>query len=130
MALLDECDVFVAKRGNDLVQNAVVAEFLRTTEYFDGILFLNTNRPGDIDPAFISRCAAIIEYKYPETDDLRAIWSVMAKQFGTSLDSSLLDELLRMFPKIAARDVKNLLRLALQWQLVIRHRCRLLYSGR
>ncbi|ETV55855.1 hypothetical protein Q042_05264 [Pseudomonas aeruginosa BWHPSA037] len=114
VALLDECDVFVAKRGNDLVQNAVVAEFLRTTEYFDGILFLNTNRPGDIDPAFISRCAAIIEYKYPTPDDLRSIWKVMAEQFGTSLDSSLLDELLLMFPRIAARDVKNLFRLALR----------------
>ncbi|MGO1265001.1 MAG: AAA family ATPase, partial [Brevibacterium aurantiacum] len=35
--LLDEADVFVLERGLDLTQNAIVAEFLRTLEYFDGL---------------------------------------------------------------------------------------------
>lgn len=32
------------RRDNDLQHNAIVAEFLRTLEYFDGLLFMTTNR--------------------------------------------------------------------------------------
>ncbi|CZS94021.1 uncharacterized protein RAG0_04060 [Rhynchosporium agropyri] len=54
--LLDEADVFMAKRNRtDLRRNAVVSVFLRTLEYYSGILFLTTNRVGSIDPAFKSR---------------------------------------------------------------------------
>lgn len=112
--LLDECDVFVAKRKDNIVQNAIVAEFLRVLEYVDGLVFMTTNRPNDIDDAFLSRCAAIIEYGYPVEADLRSIWGVMARQFKVDLSPSLLNELIAMFPRIAARDVKNLFRLALR----------------
>lgn len=42
--LLDEADVFVMQRGASLTQNAIVAEFLRTLEYFDGLMFMTSNR--------------------------------------------------------------------------------------
>ena len=61
LRLLDEADVFVLERGLDLVQNAIVAEFLRTLEYFDGLLFLTTNRMNGVDEAILARCAAVIE---------------------------------------------------------------------
>ena len=35
-AVTDEADVFVVRRGGNLEQNAIVAVFLRTLEYFDG----------------------------------------------------------------------------------------------
>ena len=50
--LLDEADVFLAKRapGGDAVdRNALVSVFLRTLEYYSGILFLTTNRIGSFD---------------------------------------------------------------------------------
>ncbi|KAI0157023.1 hypothetical protein GGR57DRAFT_501403 [Xylariaceae sp. FL1272] len=54
--LLDEADVFLAKRSKtDLRRNAVTSVFLRSLEYYSGILFLTTNRVGSIDPAFKSR---------------------------------------------------------------------------
>lgn len=54
--LLDEADVFLAKRNRtDLRRNAVTSVFLRSLEYYAGILFLTTNRVGGIDPAFKSR---------------------------------------------------------------------------
>lgn len=52
--LLDEADVFVVERGNNIEQNVTVAEFLRTLEYFDGLLFMTTNRPAEIDEALTS----------------------------------------------------------------------------
>lgn len=43
MLLLDEADVFLAERGRtDMNRNAVVSVFLRTLEYYSGILFLTS----------------------------------------------------------------------------------------
>ncbi|KAI0427951.1 hypothetical protein F5Y09DRAFT_314758 [Xylaria sp. FL1042] len=65
--LLDEADVFLAKRNKtDLRRNAVTSVFLRSLEYYAGILFLTTNRVGSIDPAFKSRIH--ISLFYPRFD--------------------------------------------------------------
>lgn len=112
--LLDEADVFVVQRGSNIEQNAIVAEFLRTLEYFDGLLFMTTNRPDDIDQAILPRCAAVIEYHTPNAKDAAAVWRVMATQFKSDLSDELVGELVSLFPRIAPRDIKMLLRLALR----------------
>ncbi|MDR5170193.1 AAA family ATPase, partial [Methylobacillus flagellatus] len=112
--LLDEADIFVMQRASNIEQNAIVAEFLRTLEYFDGLLFMTTNRPDDIDDAIISRCAAIIDYAVPGPEDSAAIWRVMAAQYQARMDEALIAELVASFPGIAPRDIKMLLRLALR----------------
>ncbi|KAL8897984.1 MAG: hypothetical protein Q9207_006925 [Kuettlingeria erythrocarpa] len=54
--VLDEADVFLQERDyENLERNALVSIFLRTLEYFNGILFLTTNRVGTFDQAFQSR---------------------------------------------------------------------------
>lgn len=112
--LLDEADVFVMTRGVDAHQNAIVAEFLRALEYFDGLMFMTTNRADDIDEAIISRCAAIIGYDLPGRDHAAQVWRVMARHNAIDLGDELIARLLDMFPKIAPRDIKMLLRLALR----------------
>jgi len=113
--LLDEADVFVSVRGDDINKNAVVAEFLRTLEYFDGLMFMTTNRPDDIDEAIISRCVAIIHYGPPSTADLaRRSWEALEGQFGITLDSDVRNGLVEMFPDIVQRDMKMLLKLVLK----------------
>lgn len=112
--LLDECDVFVARRGNDIQQNAVTAVFLRAMEYFDRLLFVTTNRPDDIDDAFIQRCAAVIQFTVPQRDGAALVWGVMADQYGVKLPPPLLEELLDAFPSIAPRDCRELFRLTLR----------------
>lgn len=112
--LLDEADVFVLQRGDNISQNAIVAEFLRTLEYFDGLLFMTTNRADNIDDAILSRAAAIIDYKVPDIDGIRAVWQVQARHQGVTIDDDLLDALVGGFEHIAPRDVKMLLRLSLR----------------
>ncbi|GAA1855529.1 AAA family ATPase [Brevibacterium marinum] len=112
--LLDEADVFVLERGLDLTQNAIVAEFLRTLEYFDGLLFLTTNRTDGVDEAILARCAAVIEYHAPGPEDARQIWQIMARGNDVELDPELLGRLVREFTDITARDIKMVLRLALR----------------
>lgn len=112
--LLDEADVFVLERGLDLIHNAIVAEFLRTLEYFDGLFFLTTNRTNGVDEAILARCAAVIDFQAPTPEDARRIWQIMAQGNGVELDPELLDRLVRDFTDITARDIKMLLRLALR----------------
>lgn len=111
LLLLDEADVFVRKRDGDLNHNAVVAVFLRTLEYFKGLLFMTTNRSEDIDDAIISRCIAIVNYAAPTADLAPQYWHVLSKQFKIDLSDTLIDQLVTMFPKASGRDVKELLKL-------------------
>lgn len=61
--LLDEADVFLEKRTiQDIHRNALVSIFLRLLEYFQGILFLTTNRVETFDDAFQSRIHIALRY--------------------------------------------------------------------
>ncbi|KAI0544511.1 hypothetical protein F4679DRAFT_35659 [Xylaria curta] len=61
--LLDEADVFLSQREtNALQRNALVSVFLRVLEYYNGILFLTTNRVGTLDEAFKSRVHLSLYY--------------------------------------------------------------------
>ncbi|KAI0424190.1 hypothetical protein F5Y09DRAFT_347977 [Xylaria sp. FL1042] len=61
--LLDEADVFLSQRSKlDMKRNALVSVFLRVLEYYNGLLFLTTNRVGTIDDAFKSRIHMSLYY--------------------------------------------------------------------
>ncbi|KAI0025412.1 hypothetical protein F4780DRAFT_328796 [Xylariomycetidae sp. FL0641] len=61
--LLDEADVFLTQRSKaDMKRNALVSVFLRVLEYYNGLLFLTTNRVGSIDEAFKSRIHMSLYY--------------------------------------------------------------------
>ena len=109
--LIDEADVYIKRRDADIAANAVVGVFLRVLEYFNGLLFLTTNRVDDIDEAIVSRCIAMIKYHPPQADDRRRIWQVMASQFQLALDGALIEELVMCFPQASGRDIKGLAKL-------------------
>lgn len=109
--LIDECDVFVRKRDNDIQHNAVVAAFLRTLEYFHGLLFMTTNRSDDIDDAIISRCIAIIKYELPDNENSKRLWKVLSSQFELVLEDGVIDALVDHFKSLSGRDIKELLKL-------------------
>ena len=109
--LIDEADVYIKRRNDNLAANAVVGVFLRVLEYFNGLLFLTTNRVDDIDEAIISRCIAMIKYHAPNAADRRKIWGVMSEQFGLGLEPGLIDALVSIFPAATGRDIKGLSKL-------------------
>lgn len=113
--LIDEADVYIRKRGNDIDHNAVVASFLRTLEYFHGLLFMTTNRSDDVDDAIVSRCIATISYGTPSYEDAIRIWRVLADQFEMKISDSLVAGLAEHFDKISGRDIKELLKLVSKW---------------
>lgn len=107
--LIDEADVYVAARGRDLTQNAIVGVFLRVLEYYSGVLFLTTNRADLVDDAIASRCVARIDYGMPTPEDLRRIWAVLAETMGVKISP---EEIEKVAVNQTGRDVKNLLKLA------------------
>ncbi len=109
--LLDEADLYIRKRDNNLEHNAIVAEFLRTLEYFNGLLFLTTNREDDVDDAIVSRCIAVIRYETPSRDAAIRLWHSLADQFNVDLSDGLVYKLVRDFPNSSGRDIKELLKL-------------------
>jgi SpoVK/Ycf46/Vps4 family AAA+-type ATPase len=109
--LIDEADVYIKRRDDNIAANAVVGVFLRVLEYFNGLLFLTTNRVDDIDEAIVSRCIAMIKYLPPNHDDRRRIWQVMTRQFGLPVDDPLINDLVLAFPAATGRDIKGLAKL-------------------
>ena len=73
--LIDEADVYLeARQPGDLKRNGLVSVFLRSVEYYKGILFLTTNRVGHFDDAFVSRIHVILRYKRLSQEDRKHIW--------------------------------------------------------
>ncbi|HET9934482.1 MAG TPA: ATP-binding protein [Polyangiaceae bacterium] len=113
--LIDEADVYIRRRNDDISTNAVVGVFLRVLEYYSGLLFLTTNRVDDIDEAIVSRCIALIRYSPPDDEARLRIWEVMLSQFELTVESKLVHELVQLFPDATGRDIKGLTKLVAKY---------------
>ncbi|OAX79786.1 hypothetical protein ACJ72_05891 [Emergomyces africanus] len=82
--LLDEADVFLEKRTiHDIHRNALVSIFLRLLEYFQGILFLTTNRVETFDDAFQSRIHVALRYGELTLKAKRTVWKMFLDKVRT-----------------------------------------------
>jgi len=109
--LLDECDVFLEERtSSDLERNKLVSIFLRTLEYYEGILFLTTNRVSNMDAAFQSRIHISMAYPDLSADSRRQIWSNFLKlsKQESEISEEDLDALAKI--KLNGRQIKNVLK--------------------
>jgi hypothetical protein len=116
--LLDEADVFLQERSiHDIHRNALVSIFLRLLEYFQGILFLTTNRVETFDSAFVSRIHLSLRFQPLTTKAKKTVWKLfidrVKKQEGMEVAPILESD----FNDLARRDVngrqiKNLVRAA------------------
>jgi SpoVK/Ycf46/Vps4 family AAA+-type ATPase len=113
--LIDEADVYIHARGNDMVQNAIVGVFLRVLEYYRGVLFMTTNRGTVIDDAIVSRLTARFRYENPNKDEQFKLWTVLSRENDIELDPVDIKHIVNstVMPCVSGRDIKNLLKLAL-----------------
>ncbi len=111
--LLDEADVYIRARGEDLLQNAIVGVFLRVLEYYPGVLFMTSNVV-NLDDAIESRMAAKIVYKYPIPEQLRDIWGIQLESHGWDSKKyiKIAEQVMEKYPIMAGRDVRSILKLA------------------
>jgi len=116
--LLDEADVFLEKREvHDIHRNALVSIFLRLLEYFQGILFLTTNRVETFDDAFQSRIHVALRYGELTTQARKSVWTMFLDMVRKNGDPKIadftdheLDSLARR--TLNGRQIKNMVRTA------------------
>ncbi|EPE32588.1 P-loop containing nucleoside triphosphate hydrolase [Glarea lozoyensis ATCC 20868] len=124
--LIDEADIFLERRStNDLQRNALVSIFLRMLEYYEGIMFLTTNRAGNIDRAFLSRINVMIHFNPPDQDSRAQIWKLfISKALGEQppwLDETALQKLATK--NLNGREIRNVVVIA--GRLAESHGCKL-----
>ncbi|OJD29484.1 atpase aaa [Diplodia corticola] len=90
--LLDEADVFLASRTNNLQRDALVSVFLRLLEYYKGVLFMTTNRVGSIDEAFKSRIQMSLYYPPLDLEQTMKIWELQIRRARKPLEGNIEDE--------------------------------------
>ena len=116
--LLDEADVFLEQReAQDVHRNALVSIFLRQLEYFQGILFLTTNRVKHFDEAFHSRIHLPLKYEELRADAKKAVWKTFLELVRKSDSESIVDFSAKDIEKLSGRDlngrqIKNVVRTA------------------
>jgi SpoVK/Ycf46/Vps4 family AAA+-type ATPase len=82
--LLDEADVFLEQReANNLTRNGLVSVFLRKLEYYEGIMFLTTNRVARFDEAILSRTHLMLRYDVLSQDARKQVWRNFLSQATT-----------------------------------------------
>jgi adenylate kinase family enzyme len=110
--LIDECDVFLEARSeHDMERNQIVSIFLRTLEYYNGILFMTTNRVDNIDTAFESRIHVSLAYPDLTNHSRRQIWTNFLETTASNeLTDKDLDEL--SLVELNGRQIKNVLKTA------------------
>ena len=109
--LINEADVYVRKRGEDIVQNAIVGVFLRLLESLDGICFLTTNQGTTIDDAIYSRAMVHLKYDYPDEEGRFAICRDQSKLQKLPITDEVARALTKKH-KLSGRDIRQLVKLA------------------
>ncbi|KAL2783988.1 P-loop containing nucleoside triphosphate hydrolase protein [Aspergillus keveii] len=109
--LVDEADVFMEKRASyQGSHNRLVTVFLRKLEYYEGVLFLTTNRVMEFDEAVLSRIHLKIKYPELTQNARRNIWESFLSgartlQGPAAVDPSELEHLASM--KLNGREASH-----------------------
>jgi AAA+ superfamily predicted ATPase len=115
LLLLDEADVFLESRtGGNLQRNELVSIFLRRLEYYEGVMFLTTNRINAIDAAFKSRLDLILPYYNLGPEARRKVWKnfIQKMAVGTAqFCEEDFDEMVKV--EMNGREIKNSIKTAL-----------------
>jgi len=106
----DECDIFLSQRGDDLVRSAIVGIFLRMLDYYEGLLFLTTNRPETLDHAIHSRVMLRLDYPCLQAEARAEIWETMFAAAAVRLTTGSFADL--GVAEVNGRQIRNLVRLA------------------
>jgi SpoVK/Ycf46/Vps4 family AAA+-type ATPase len=104
--LLDECDVFLEQRSSKSLQrNKLVSVFLRLLEYYQGVMFLTTNRIDAFDPAFESRIHLTIQFSKLDFDARLHVWRTFVRPKNAEPKyASNIDQECRQNSKIIGRE--------------------------
>ncbi|KAF0540213.1 P-loop containing nucleoside triphosphate hydrolase protein [Gigaspora margarita] len=106
--LLDEADIYLEKRNTtDLNRNMMVGIFLRLLEYYQGVLFLTTNRVVNFDDAIRSRISVFLQYPKFSLNERHEVWTNFIRRAGLSLKA---DDFIKY--ELNGREIRNIVNIA------------------
>ena len=108
--LINESDVYVRARADDIVQNAIVGVFLRLLENLSGLCFLTTNKGTSIDDAISSRALVHLDYQYPEPSERRELFRIQSEIQKLDLPDGACREFAQRH-HLSGRDIRQLVKL-------------------
>ncbi|CAI5736416.1 unnamed protein product [Hyaloperonospora brassicae] len=101
----DECENIFRQRdgGGDRLLNALLTEI----ERYEGIVFLATNRPFDLDEAMHRRITAVFEFKAPDHIQRRKIWDVLLLRGALQVEPSIDLDAIALKYELSGGFIKN-----------------------
>jgi SpoVK/Ycf46/Vps4 family AAA+-type ATPase len=110
--LFDEAEALFGARSevrdaHDRYANIEVAYLLQKMEAHDGITILATNLRQNLDPAFLRRLHAVVEFPFPDAAQRRRIWQV-AFPPEAPLDGDVDLDALAQAVKLAGGNIRNI----------------------
>ncbi|CAH0482292.1 unnamed protein product [Peronospora belbahrii] len=101
----DECENIFRQRdgGGDRLLNALLTEI----ERYEGIVFLATNRPFDLDEAMHRRITAVFEFKAPDHIQRRKIWDVLMVRGAMQAEPSIDWDTIALKYELSGGFIKN-----------------------
>jgi hypothetical protein len=110
--LFDEADALFGNRSeardaHDRYANIEVAYLLQKMEAHDGVAILATNLRQNLDPAFMRRLHAMVEFPFPDEAQRRGIWQATFPQ-EAPLQPDLDLDLLAREVKLAGGNIRNI----------------------
>jgi len=101
----DECESFFAKRGKGGSDQLTL--FLTELERFEGIVFLATNRPFDLDEAMYRRISNVFEFKAPSHIERMKIWKILTQHDSIPCEETIDWEFIALQYELTGGFIKN-----------------------
>jgi hypothetical protein len=107
----DEADALFGKRSeakdaHDRYANVEIGYLLQRMEQYDGVTILATNRPGDLDDAFLRRFQVNVQFPMPDENDRQRIWRGMFPRAASLAADVDLASIARSFD-LSGGEIKN-----------------------
>ncbi|CAB9508486.1 Transitional endoplasmic reticulum ATPase [Seminavis robusta] len=101
----DECESLFSQRG--FGGSSETTELLTELERFEGIVFLATNRPFDLDEAMYRRISEVFEFKPPNYLERLDIWKLVTSHDAVPCDPNIDWESIALKYELTGGFIKN-----------------------
>ncbi|XXG94685.1 hypothetical protein Hte_000942 [Hypoxylon texense] len=119
VSVIDEVDLLLCRKNSASIdRSAIAAVSIRKIEYFQGVLFLVTNRKADLDAAIQSKIQVTISYPDLTEKTRFDIWrNLIEANKSVVTDNSWTDDVFSLLGKLDlnGRIIRNILRTAVAY---------------
>nr|QBK88591.1 MAG: AAA family ATPase [Mimivirus LCMiAC01] len=108
--LIRYVDIYMEKRMSGYInRNSITSIFLKILEYYNGILFLITNKINNLDPCVVEKIDMMFMYNTPDIKNGTNIWKSLLNKFDLKLNDDTIKKLATY--KLNGRKIRNYIKI-------------------